>query len=474
MSIKQEMLKGLMWSAIEKYSGILISLIVTAILARLISPEDFGIISVATVIINFLNIFTTMGIFPAIIQRKDLSEKDLDSIFTFSIICGIILSSIFFFSSYFIADFYKNDTIKSICQLLSINLFFLSVNLVPSALMARNKKFKNIAQRTLTLQIISGVISVTAAYNGMEVYALTISPITTAIGMFCFNLYYYPRHIDWNLNIKPLKKIFSYSIFQFLFELINYFSRNLDKLIIGKCLNMRDLGYYDKSYRLMMLPLQNVTSVITPVMQPVLSSLQDNKADMAAKYNRIIQLIATISFPIAVFIYFSAFEIINIVYGNNWNQAIPTFQILSLSLPLQMILSTSGSIFQASNATKSLFLVGLQTTTITITGFILATIIYGTINAIAWSWVITQIFCFIISYVILYRKVLKSSILRMLTTLKYPFINSLILSIVLYISIDWNIDNIFISLFIKLSISIIITIITLLLFKQYKLFIPQK
>lgn len=468
MSIKQEMLKGLFWSGIEKYSGIIISLIVSAILARLISPEEFGILSAATVIINFLTIFTSMGIFPAIIQNKNLTEKDLDSIFTLSILSGFLLASIFFCFSWVIADFYQNIILKTICQLLSINLFFATINLVPSALMAKNKRFKNIAQRTLSLQIISGSISIIAAYQGLGVYALLISPIFTAIGMFCFNLYYYPRHIDWTLNIQPIKKIYSYSIYQFLFEFINYFSRNLDKLIIGKYINMTELGYYDKSYRLMMLPLQNITSVITPVMQPVLSSLQEDKQHMAQTYNKIIRLIATISFPFTVFIYFTSYELINIIYGSNWNQAIPTFQILSLSLPLQMILSTTGSMYQASNATKWLFLVGTKNTIITITGFMIATILFGTIEAIGWSWVITQILCFIISFTTLYNKVFQASFTQMLQQLKYPLLNGILLTLILYlVSYYLHFSNIFFSVTLKLAIVLFTTVIILFSTKQY-------
>lgn len=343
-SIKQEMLHGVFWSAIEKYSGIVVSLIVSAVLARLISPEDFGTVAIVTVIINFFSIFATMGIFPAIIQRNDLTQKDLDSIFTYSILGGLCLSSLLFCLSWKIADFYNDGSLVFISQILSVNIFFASLNLVPNALMAKNKRFRQIAQRTLSLQVFSGIISIIAAHSGFGIYSLLISPIVTSIGMFLFNIHYYPCHVDFTFDLSPLKKIFSYSSYQFLFEFINYFSRNADKLIIGKYLNMGALGYYDKSYRLMMLPLQNVTSVINPVIQPVLSSLQDDKSELAKKYNKIIQCIAAISFPLAVFLFFAAYEIINIVYGDNWNPAVPVFKILTISLPLQMILSSSGAI----------------------------------------------------------------------------------------------------------------------------------
>lgn len=425
-------MRGVFWSAVEKYSGIFIALLVSAVLARLISPKEFGTVAIVTVIINFLSIFATMGIFPAIIQRNDLTQKNLNSIFTYSLLGGGVLAILLFCFSWSIAEYYKDDLLASICQILSINIFFVALNLVPNALMAKNKRFKQIAKRTLLLQMISGIVSVMVAFKGGGVYALLISPIVTSIGMFLINMHYYPCRFDFTFDISPLRKIFSYSAFQFLFEFINYFSRNVDKLIIGKYLNLEALGYYDKSYRLMMLPLQNVTSVINPVMQPVLSCLQDDKRELAQKYNRIIQYISVISFPLAAFLYFTAYELINIIYGNQWNAAIPTFQILSLSLPLQMIFSTSGAIFQVSNSTKNMFLVGLRNTCITVLGFWISANFWGTIESIAWAWDVTLLINFLLSYYTLYHQILESKLSSVFYILKYPFIVTLVLSVVFY------------------------------------------
>lgn len=462
------MIYGVFWSAVEKYSGIFIALIVSAVLARLISPKDFGTVAIVTVIINFLSIFATMGIFPAIIQRNDLTQKNLNSIFTYSILGGAFFAFLLFCLSWSIAGFYSDNSLAIICQILSINIFFIALNLVPNALMAKNKRFKQIAQRALILQLFSGIISIIAAYNGLGVYSLLISPIVSSIGMFIFNIHYYPCRIDFTFDWSPLKKIFSYSVYQFLFEFFNYFSRNADKLIIGKYLDMAALGYYDKSYRLMMLPLQNVTSVINPVMQPVLSSLQDDKQELAIKYNRIIKIIAIISFPLSVFLYFSASELIRIVYGNNWDAAIPAFRILSLSLPLQMIMSTSGAIFQASNSTQAMFYIGLRNTVCTMAGFIIGAAVFGTIEAVAWAWCITVFFNFIFSYITLYRKILHSSFGGVLRELKIPFFVAILLTCSIG-CIDYFqfFDNMYLSLLIKVLLSILVALVIYYRTHQY-------
>jgi teichuronic acid exporter len=433
MSIKKEMFQGVMWSAIEKYSSVIISLIISAVLARLISPEAFGVVAVASVLINFMSIFTDMGIGPAIIQRKDLTQGNLNSIFTFTAIGGIVLSALFYLSSKSISAFYNDDALILICQILSINLFFASLNIVPHAALLKDRQFKLIAKRTLLLQVCSGIISVYFAYKGAGMYALLISPIFTTVGMFFYNIKYAPQKIDFRFDVTPFKKIYAFSIYQFMFSFMNYFSRNIDTLIIGRYFSLKDLGYYDKSYRLMMLPLQNVSNVITPVMQPILSSLQDNKAELAKKYNQIIKLIGTISFPLSVFLFFSGAQLIRIVYGNNWDQAIPVFRVLALSLALQMILSTSGAIYQSANATKLLFFNGVSNTFFTVSGFLLAAFLFKNIVAMAWAWNITLSVNMVVSYVILYKIVLKASITEMLKLLIVPLLTAGLVAVALHI-----------------------------------------
>ena len=180
-STKKELLSGVFYTAIAKYSGIIVSLVVAGILARLIDPEDFGVVAIATVIISFFNIFSDLGIAPAIIQNKTLLKKDFSNIFTFTLWLGISIAILFFLSSWPISHFYNNNTLLTICQLLSLNLFFASANIVPNALLFKKKEFKFIAYRSLTIQIIGGSMAIIAALMGAGLYALVINPILSSI-----------------------------------------------------------------------------------------------------------------------------------------------------------------------------------------------------------------------------------------------------------------------------------------------------
>lgn len=433
MSIKQEMVSGVFWVAIQKYTGVVVQLLVSAILARLLTPENFGVIAISTVIITFFGIFTNMGLGAAIIQNKTLTKADLNSIFSFTLYTGIALSAIFFVCAYPIAGFYGNEQLISICQLLSINLLFASWDVVPSALILKAKRFKFIAIRTFSLQVVCGILAVLAAFRGFGVYALLISPIVTSVTLFFVDYRQNPlhpiAHIDWN----ALKKIYGYSVFQLLFSFLNFFSRNLDKLIVGRFFTLRDLGYYEKSYRLMLMPMEYVTYLLGSVMHPILSSLQDNYLELTVKYNKIVHFMAFISCTVGVMLYFAADDAILFVFGDQWEQAVPIFRVFTLSLPLQMVLSTTGSIYQASGKTNWMFYGGLSNTFCTVTGYLVATFSFGTIESIAWAWDVTLVINTIISFVILYKIVLDASLRTLVKQFGKPLCCAMIVGFLLYV-----------------------------------------
>lgn len=466
MSIKTEMLHGVVWSAIEKYSGLLVQLLITAVLARLLTPTDFGVIAIATVITTFFNMFTDMGIGAAIVQNQTLTREDLRSLFSFSVYAGVILAVLFFFSSYVISSFYDNALLLPICQLLSLNLLFAAWNMVPNALIRKAKRFKFIAVRSFALLVVCGILSVSVALVGGGVYSLLITPILSSLAIFLVNYRQYPIKFSLSVHKKSLAKVFSFSIFQFLFSFVNYFSRNLDKLILGKYYSMSDLGYYEKSYRLMLLPMNYVTNVVTPVMHPILTTLQDDYAQLADKYNKILRLLLVISFPLGAFLYFSADDIIVVVFGSQWMAAVPVFQILSISLPLQMVLSTTGSIYQAANQTSWLFYTGLINTAITVAGFILAAIFFRDIQAMAWAWDITLLINALDSFSILYLLVLKQSLRPLLQSFDYPALSAFIISVLLFLvdklELAFVLDGV-----VNLLISFALLLVSLQLTKMY-------
>lgn len=473
-NLKGEMIKGVFWNAIEKYTGIVIGMVVSMVLARILTPKDYGTVAIVTVFTTFLGLFSSMGLAPAIIQRKDLTKENLDSIYTYSILMALFLGSILFFSSWGIASFYEDSKLVIITQVLTVPFFFSTINMVPGTLMVRDKRFKFIARRSLLLGVISAAISVSAALLGAGLYSLIIAPLLTAPVVFFWNQHYYHLKIDRTFDIEPIKRVFSFSAYVFLFDFFNYFSRNLDKLIIGKFLNLSALGIYEKSYRLMQLPMSNITFVIHPVMQPVLRDFSDDHEELGRKYAKIVKFIATLSFTLGFALYGLSAECIHFFYGGRWDAAIPVFGILALSIPLQMILSTSGPIYMVCNDSKMQFWLGVRNTVTTVAGFLIAAFAFGTIESIAWAWTITLFINFVFTYYLMYRYVLRISILPMLRELVKPAIIALIVYAVILAFEFLGFKNDIVALIVKTAAAVVAFVLSVQMLRQYNIFMIIK
>ena len=238
---------------------------------------------------------------------------------------------------------------------------------------------------------------------------------------------------------------------------------------------MSSLGYYQKSYQLMMYPLSNITSVINPVLQPFLSDYQDQKDVIAAKNTKMIQLLASISFPIGMFCFLSSEEIVMLMFGEQWIAAVPAFRILSLSIPLQVLFSTSGSIYQSANATNYMFYVEIVNSGITILGFFLSLLLGKTIEWFAVAWDITLFLGFMFSYTVLYRIVLRVSPIQLFKKLIPMLLYCLLIVLFYYVhnlfDMNWNL---FVSMSVKGLVCVIAAFIKMLLSKDLLLSLVLK
>lgn len=401
-NVKRELLSGAVWTSSAKYSGILVQLGITAVLSRLLAPEDFGVVAVTTVIVSFFAIFSDLGIAPAIVQKKELTHDDLGRIFTFTVLSGATVTALFFLLSGAVATYYHAPVLRTICRILSINLFFAALNIVPGALLYKERRFRFIAVRTLVVQLVSGTAAIAAAYAGAGVYALTVTPVLSSVVLFAVNYRQHPLPLR-RPDRRSLGKVFSFSAYQFCFNILNYFTRNLDKLLIGRYMGLSPLGYYEKSYRLMMLPLQQLTYAISPVMHPVFSDFRNDRAALSANYLRVVRLLALVGFPLAAFLYFAAPELILTIFGDKWLPSVPVFRILALSVGVQIILSTSGAIFQAADATRMLFWSGLLSSALNVAAILLGIFLFGTLEAVAALIVLSFGVNFVQSFYLLFR-----------------------------------------------------------------------
>lgn len=409
-SIKQSSLKqAAMINAASKYATVIINLLLTAILARILTPEDYGVVAVTTVFTNFFSIFADMGIGTAVIQNKELTVDDTDNIFSFTIKQGIVLMLCFAVFSIPLSMFYNNAVYVPIGLLLAVSLFFSTINMVPNALLMKDKKFISVGIRTIAAAIGSGVIAVILAFAGLGYYALVMQSLISGIGIFVWNYLSTRPKLKWHYGKESLEKIKRFSSFQFGFSFVNYFARNADNLLISKFMGEAALGFYDKAYKLMLYPVNYLTNVITPVMHPILSDYQDNKRIIFEKYMSILKILSILGIFITPFCFSAGNEIILIMFGDQWVSAVPCFEFMALAIWAQMLMSTTGSVYQSVGKTDLLFGTGSVTAVMTVTGILLG-IAQGDVTSVARNIMLSYNLQFVFVFYFVIKKALGQNI----------------------------------------------------------------
>lgn len=448
-TFKRELISGTFYIGISKYAGILSQIVITAILARLLTPQDYGIITIAMIFIAFFNVLSDVGIGVAIIQRKDLTKTDFNHLFSITVYIGIVLAVIFFCMSKFISNIYDNSQLLYVCRLLSLLILFTCLKIVPMNLLYREKKFKYIAFTNFSVQILCGLAAIVTAYWGWGVYALVLSSILSSLLLCIIYSFKYHCHFNLKIDFSPIKKIYSYSIYNFAGAIFIFLIQNIDKLLVGKYIGTKQLGFYEKSFNLVFLPINNITFVITPVLHPLFSEFQNNLRELSNKYFKIVESLAYVSFPLSVFLYFASEEIILIFYGNQWITAIEPFKIMSISVSLLILDTTVGAIYNSANETKRGFFTMLIMSAIMIIAICAAIFGWGTIVSVAYAFLIARMITTLINFYSLTHG-LEGKFADFISHIYKPASIALILFILTFIynTYIYN-DNLLISLIIK-------------------------
>jgi PST family polysaccharide transporter len=374
--------RGIIYTAIGKYSIVVVQLLVQSILGRILSPEEFGIVAAVNIFLVFFQLLEDFGLGPAIIQNKELTRKDIHSIFSFSLYLSVGLSIIFMFLGYPLSWYYGNEVFVPVSMVLAICVFFYGILVVPQSLLLRDKNFKLVNIATVVGAIMSATVSISLALLGFSYYSIILGNAAKAATLFIIFFIKTNSVIRLNFQFEPLKKIYAFSRNQFLFNFINYFSRNLDTFLIGGFFSQTALGYYDRAYQMSLYPNQILTSLVTSVLHPIMSDYQNEKEKIKQVYLRITNLMATLGLPLSIFLFFAAEDVIITLFGSDWYGSVPTFQILAVSVWIQMIMSSTGGIFQSGNRTDLLLLSGVLSTIFNILGIVTG-IIMGEIELVA-------------------------------------------------------------------------------------------
>lgn len=429
-SLKTNIFSGVKYTALAKYSNVIVNFAIGAVLARLLTPAEYGTVAMVTVFVTFFGMLSDVGLSVGIVQFKDLTKKQIGSVFNLSLIIGLVLAGLFWFASYWIADFYNNSVYIKIGQILSISILIRACMAVPAGLNLKGQKFKEIGILTVTISIITGIIGIILAYKGFSYWALIYRTILSSFLLLAGQMLISRIPLCFSLKLTGMSKLFKYSGFNFLFNFVNYFSRNMDNVLIGKFLGSAPLGFYDKAYSLMKLPLDNLMTVITPVLHPILSNESKNKEQTIGVHLKLSKIMAIVGIPVSVYFFYCRYEIITLVYGSQWGASSEPLKWLSLVIWIQMILSSIGPFFLIEGKTNLHFLAGFLSS-ITMVVAMITGILYGTIEKVAFFLSIAFLINLIQGYFLLYKYVLFLPFITLYHTLKKPFVIGIICFIAL-------------------------------------------
>jgi O-antigen/teichoic acid export membrane protein len=346
-----------------------IQFVSVVVLARLLVPEDFGLVASVSPIVAFVGLFQNLGLQQAVIQRKEIAERQLNQVFWISALVGLTCTLVIVALSPAVATFYGDSRMTAITIAAALPLLLGSLAALPLALMNRHLKFGQLALNDVYAAVVGLLVTAAAAWLGMGYWSLVIGPAASA-AVALLAAWWATRWVPGRPEFRIDRDIISFGANLTGFNLVNFFSRNLDNILIGKFAGPVDLGYYDRAYKLLLFPLQNITQPLSRVMIPLMSRIQDDKARFRDIYLRTNWLLAMVTMPGIAALTLAAEPTVSILFGEKWLAVAPIFAWLGIASLMQPVSSTTGWLFICQGETKTMFHWGIYSSLTTVLSFV--------------------------------------------------------------------------------------------------------
>lgn len=354
-SRKKRLVRGVVWSAIDNFSGLFVQMICSLVIARLLTPADFGIVGMITVFSAIGLIIIDSGFGQALIRKQDANNTDYNSVFYFNIFISLVVYGILYFCSPFIERFYGIENLCTISRVIFLIIPINAIGLIQNTILTKHTDFKRLCKVSFFSAIISGIIGITLAYIYRSVWALVIQSLSMYA---CRSLFLWIEG-TWSpkltFSIASIKGMLSYSMNLMFTGLFGTIVNNICPLVIGKLYDAKQLGFFSQADRLQKLPSTTVTNVIQRVTFPILSELQDDNKRLVEGYFKIISIAAFFISPLMMYLIVEAKPIFNLLLGEKWLTAATYFQILCVTGLFYPMNSLSLNLLNVKGKAKLLF-----------------------------------------------------------------------------------------------------------------------
>lgn len=325
--LKQKVISGVFWRSMERFGTQAMGFVVSIILARLLEPKDFGTITLITVFLALASVFVQGGFGTALIQKKDVTETDYNSVFYLCLAVAFLLYGVLFISSPWIASFYNEPVLVGVVRVMSLSLMIGAVNSIQNAVLTREMKFKLSFKVSLISTLVVGVVGCGMAYKGYGVWAIVGSSLASQVASTIVLW----KVVAWRprlmFSLVAIRQLFGFGSKLLVSSLLDTLFSNIYNIIIGKLFNPTILGYYSRGQSIPNMIMTSVQGTIAGVIFPVLSSCQHDKVRVKEIVRRMIKSTCFLVFPMMFGLAAVAKPLVLIMLTEKWLPCVPYLQI---------------------------------------------------------------------------------------------------------------------------------------------------
>lgn len=431
-SRRKQVTGGLIWTYAERLFAQLINILVTVILARLIAPSEYGIISIVNVFINIANAFVINGFGNSLIQKKDADDLDFSTVFYFSLAFSSIIYVFMFICSDLIASFYGMPVLTLVIRVMSLRLPIAAVNSVQQAYVSKKMEFKKFFFATLGGTIISAIIGITMAYKGFGIWSLVIQYLSNVFidtTVLWFVSGWKPRLMYSSLRMKSL---FSYGWRIMCVGVMTTFYSNFRNLIIGKKYSSADLAYSEKGEQFPNAIAGNINSSISKVLFPVLSDSQDDVSQLKRMVRRSIKVGCYVLFPILIGFAMVADLFVKIVLTEKWLPAVPFLKIMCILYALQPLQTSALQSIKALGKSSLYLKVDIIKKTVGLAVLFITVFCFDNVLIIIFGALVVELFSVLI-LIPVNRMLLQYSYFEQICDISHPIFTTLTMCVFIYL-----------------------------------------
>jgi O-antigen/teichoic acid export membrane protein len=345
--LKRKAVVGAKWLVFSQMGSQILKFIVAAILARILSPEDFGLIGMILIFSGFADLFNDMGFAAALIQKRDIDERHFSSVFWLNLCAAALMMALLVLGAPLLAHFFDQPKLTVLARLISINFLVGSLVIVMRAKLIREMDYRALSIIEVCSAGASGAMGIALALLGYGVYALiaqTLSMVACLTLLIWWSSDWRPK---WLFDWSAIRELLRFSMGIVGGNMLNYWIRNADNLLIAKFLGSTELGLYSRAYTIMLLPLNQISSILSRLMFPALASIQRDKVRCRKIFLKTISAIALFAFPAMLGLLVVAEDFVLIIFGDKWTAMIPILRVLCIVGMLQSVNGTVSWIYNS-------------------------------------------------------------------------------------------------------------------------------